>query len=71
MELFVHRLLDFRELRLVALAQLAQLAFQRSAEGFELRADLQPLLALLALQRGAGGLRLAAGAGDRLFQHKA
>ena len=71
MELLVHRLLDFRELRLVAVAHLAQLALQHGADAFEVRADLLALLALLARQRGAGGFRLAARAGNALLGEQA
>ena len=71
MELLVHRLLDLRELRLVALAHLAQLALQHGADAFEVRADLLALLALLARQRGARGFRLAARAGHALFGQQA
>jgi len=46
-ELLVHRLLDLRQLGLVAVAHFPELAFQHASDTLEMRADLLALLALL------------------------
>ena len=70
-QLLVDRFLDFRELRLVPLAQLTQLAFQCGTRALEVGGEFLALLALFTRQRGARGLRFAARAGDSLLQQKA